>query len=341
MIIDNSKEVVVAEVILSGFADEGPVSKRAEEQFTMMRALGLSYYTIRFVDVGNGVKNVMQLTKREVQRLLKLHKEYGMSVSSLGSPLGKVKLLDVDDGTENRYVPFKKYLDTEVKRAIDLALAFETKLIRGFSYYHPRGSNPWEHLDQAADQISEIVALCAKEGLIYGSEVESDLIGGDGETLIAMHKRIDNPNTCIIMDVGNMEYKGHSPEGVFAQYLKTKPGLGWIHIKGFNAPANRSMLAQAKKRGLTRFIPVDQGDAGHEMVLCDFKTLVPRLQRKFKKMGVPGVFVDLEPHVKGGGQFGGFSGVDGFGIAFRSLCNLLDYLGYTYHLSGYEDLTMP
>ena len=47
----------MAEVILSGFADEGPVSKRAEEQFTMMRALGLSYYTIRFIDVGNGVKN--------------------------------------------------------------------------------------------------------------------------------------------------------------------------------------------------------------------------------------------------------------------------------------------
>ncbi|MDP6040304.1 MAG: hypothetical protein QGG64_17260 [Candidatus Latescibacteria bacterium] len=80
----------MAEVILSGFADEGPVSKRAEEQFTMMRALGLSYYTIRFVDVGNGIKNVMQLTKREVQRLQKLHKEYGLSVSSLGSPLGKV-----------------------------------------------------------------------------------------------------------------------------------------------------------------------------------------------------------------------------------------------------------
>lgn len=138
-----------------------------------------------------------------------------------------------------------------------------------------------------------------------------------------------------------MESAGHSPDSVFAEYVKTKPGLGWIHIKGFNAPANRPMLARAKKRGLTRFIPVDQGDAGHEMVLRDFKTLVPRLQRKFVKMGVPGVFVDLEPHVKGGGQFGGFSGVDGFGIALRSLCNLLDYLGYTYHLSGYEDLTMP
>ena len=32
------------EVILSGFADEGPVSKRAEDQLTMMAALGLSSF---------------------------------------------------------------------------------------------------------------------------------------------------------------------------------------------------------------------------------------------------------------------------------------------------------
>ncbi len=51
------------EVILTGFADEGPVSKLAEEQFTMLRALGMSYYSPRFIDMGSGVKNVMQLTK--------------------------------------------------------------------------------------------------------------------------------------------------------------------------------------------------------------------------------------------------------------------------------------
>ena len=49
-------------VIISGFADEGPVNKKAEEQLTMLAALGMSYYSLRFVDVGQGVKNVMQLT---------------------------------------------------------------------------------------------------------------------------------------------------------------------------------------------------------------------------------------------------------------------------------------
>ncbi len=330
-----------AEVILTGFADEGPVSKRAEEQLTMMAALGLSYYTIRFIDVGEGVKNVMALTDGEIGKLQQLHKDYGVGVSSIGSPLGKVKLLDQEDGTENRYVPLAEYLKTDVQRAIDLAKAFDTKLIRGFSYYHPNGEDPWKYLDQAADELGQIVEACAKAGVVFGLEVESNLVGADGETLIALYEKINSPYTCIIMDVGNMESSGQSPEQAYQQYVKTRPGMGWIHIKGFNAPANEPMLKKAEKRGLTRFIPVDRGDAGHEMVLRDFRSLVPELHEKYTALGVPGVFIDLEPHVKGGGQFGGVSGVDGFGVAFRSLCRTLDYLEYDYDLKGYTDIHNP
>ena len=57
-----------------------------------------------------------------------------------------------------------------------------------------------------------------------------------------------------------------------------------------------------------------------------------------KKRGAPGVFVDLEPHVKGGGQFGGFSGPDGFGVALRGLCRVLDKTGVGYQLRGFEDV---
>ena len=124
-------------VILSGFADEAANQKTAVQQFAAFAALGLQYYSIRFIDVGNGVKNVMKLTKSEITQIRHLEDEYGLNVSSIGSPIGKVKLLDVDDGTQNEYVPFKKYLTNDVQKACELAHAFETKLIRGFSFYHP------------------------------------------------------------------------------------------------------------------------------------------------------------------------------------------------------------
>ena len=40
----------------------------------------------------------------------------------------------------------------------------------------------------------------------------------------------------------------------------------------------------------------------------------------------------------GGGQFGGFSGPDGMGVAVRSLCHVLDYVGIGYHLRDFADI---
>ena len=61
-------------------------------------------------------------------------------------------------------------------------------------------------------------------------------------------------------------------------------------------------------------------------------------QKRMKKLGLPGVFLELEPHLKGGGQFGGFSGPDGMGVACRALCRLLDYVGLGYQLRNFDDI---
>ena len=75
-------------VLLSGFADEAANHKTAIEQFSAFAALGLKYYSIRFVDVGNGVKNVMDLTKSEITKIRHLQDEYGLNVATIGSPIG-------------------------------------------------------------------------------------------------------------------------------------------------------------------------------------------------------------------------------------------------------------
>ena len=62
-------------VILSGFADEAANQKTAEQQFSAFASLGLQYYTIRFIDAGGGVKNVMKLTKSEIAKIRHLDDE--------------------------------------------------------------------------------------------------------------------------------------------------------------------------------------------------------------------------------------------------------------------------
>lgn len=325
-------------VILTGFADEAAIHKTAVEQFAAFAALGLQYYSLRFVDVGGGIKNVMKLTKGEITKIRHLEDEFGMNVSSIGSPIGKVKLRKEKDGTDNRYVPFKKYLSTEVSRACELAHAFETKLIRGFSFYHPKGSDPWDHLPQAVDQLGEIAETCHRSDLTFGLEVEANLIGQTGQLMAELHRRVNHPALVTIFDGGNIISQGYNTQECYEQYLAMKPSVGWIHIKDYHDPTLTGATGHVQEDKLKNFVPADVGDSGHLPILQDFADQLPKLERRLKRRGVPGVFLDLEPHLKGGGQYGGFSGPDGMGVALAGLRRVLDYVGIEYHLRDFDDV---
>jgi hypothetical protein len=325
-------------VVLSGFADESANHKMAVEQFAVFAALGLQYYSLRFVDVGGGIKNVMKLTKSEITKLRHLEDEYGMNVASIGSPIGKVKLCDEEDGTDNPFIPFDRYLDKDVRRACDLAHAFETKLVRGFSFYHPKGSDPWQHVEQAADQLGQIAEACHRSDLTFGLEIEANLVGQSGELMAELHRRVNHPALVTIFDGGNIVSQGYTTDEVFSQYLAMKPTIGWIHIKDYREPQPKGRKRHVDEDKLKNFVPADAGDSGYERVLADFADVLPKLDEKLTKRGIPGVILDLEPHLKGGGQFGGFSGPDGLGVAVRSLCRVLDRVGIGYHLRDFEDI---
>jgi sugar phosphate isomerase/epimerase len=325
-------------VILSGFADESANGKTALEQFVAFAALGLQYYTIRFIDAGQGVKNVMKLSVGEIQKIRQLQNEYGLNVSSIGSPIGKVKIVDVEDGTKNAYVPFDKYLAGDVQKVCELAHAFETKLIRGFSFYHPKGSNPRDHLAQAVDHLGHIAEACHRSDLTFGLEVEANLIGSTGLLLAEIHRQVNHPAMVLIFDGANILCQGFSTAEVYEQYQAMKPGLGWMHVKDYRHSPGATKGGHVDEDALANFVPSDLGDSGHEMILRDFRQILPGLESKLRRRGIPGVFFDLEPHLKGGGQFGGFSGPDGMGVAVRGLCRVLDYVGIEYRLRDYDDV---
>lgn len=326
------------QVLLSGFADEAANQKTAVEQFAAFAALGLQYYSIRFIDVGTGVKNVMKLTQEEIHQVRRWQQEYGLNVSSIGSPIGKVKLQNIDDGTTNVYIPFKKYLAEDVRRACKVAHAFESRLIRGFSFYPPKGSDVRQYLAQAVDQLGQIAEVCQKEQLTFGLEVEANLVGQNGHLLAEIYRQVRHPALVLVFDAANILCQGYTPAETFEQYQAMKPGIGWMHIKDYRYREQATKGGHVDEETLRHFVPVHLGDSGYDRILRDFASSMPTLQRKLKRRGVPGVFLDLEPHLKGGGQFGGFSGPDGMGVAVRSLCRLLDYVGIEYHLRDFDDI---
>src|SRR5262249_4620377 len=146
----------------------------------------------------------------------------------------------------------------------------------------------------------------------------------------------------LVFDAGNLVCQGYDAEGVFRQYLAMKPGLLWMHVKDYADPrpreAESSPLGEVAEDALEHFVPPDRGDSDHRRLFRDLKQELPRLNEALRARGVPGFFVDLEPHLKGGGQFGGFSGPDGYGVALRALCRVLEDAGVSYHLTQFEDL---
>jgi len=326
------------QILLSALADEAAFQLTAVEQFSALAALGLEYYSLRNIDVGKGVKNVMKLTLGEIQKIRHLEDEYGLNVASIASPLGKVKLIDKPDGTKNAYVPFRQYLAKDVKRACELAHAFETKLIRGFSFYPPRDADPADFLEQAADQIGQIAEACHRSDLTFGLEVEANLVGRTGPLLAELYRRVNHPGLVLVFDAANLIVQGFSTAEVWKQWLAMKPGLGWVHIKDYRPVKAAVRGKHVEEDHLANFVPADIGAAGHEKILADLGSMLPALTKKLKRRGIPGVFVDLEPHVRGGGQFGGTSGPDGMGIALRGLCRVLDRAKVAYHLRDFDDL---
>jgi sugar phosphate isomerase/epimerase len=325
-------------VVLSAFADEAANSKSIAEQFAVLAALGLEYYSPRFLNVSGEVKNIMKLDKSELKTVKTMQDDYGLRVTSIGSPIGKVKLIDFDDGTHNRFVPFAKYLKEDVAIAIERAAALEATMIRGFSFYHPRGTDPTPHLAQAAEQLAAIVDKCARAGLVYALEVEANLIGQNGRLMAELARRVNHSHMVCIFDGGNISSQNLDPVRCFAEYEAMRKYLGYLHIKDYKIDPALEWTGVVDEERLKNFVPADRGDSGHEAILRDLRENLPSIEKRMTKLGLPGVFLELEPHLKGGGQFGGFSGPDGMGVACRALCRLLDYVGLDYQLRTFDHI---
>ncbi len=331
-------DAATSRVILSAFADESANSKAIVEQLAVLAALGLEYYSPRFVNVSGEVKNVMLLNKQELKSLVQLHGDYGMRVFSIGSPIGKVKLFDFDDGSKNRFVPFARYLKDDVATAIDRAHALDTRAIRGFSFYPPRGADPALHLTQAAEHLAAIVERCAAAGVVYGLEVEANLVGQSGRMIAELARRVNHPNLLCIFDGGNISSQNFNAVQCFEEYAAMRKYTGWMHMKDYAIDPALKWEGVVDEERLKNFVPVDRGDSGYEAILRDFRQYVPDLTKKLHKLGLPGVVLELEPHLKGGGQFGGFSGPDGLGVACRALCRLLDFVMISYNLRTFDHI---
>ncbi len=158
---------MIENIHVSGFSDE--ISSDFIEQLEHVTKLGMSYISIRGVDK----RNINDYTIEEINDYVKPTLEkYKVSISSIGSPIGKV-FIDDEEG----FIKQKE----DLHRLCEIANILGTKYIRIFSFYIPKDEEADAYRDNVISKLKEYVTIAAKYDVILLHENEKDIFGtGDG-----------------------------------------------------------------------------------------------------------------------------------------------------------------
>jgi len=199
---------------LSAFADE--VTDDFLGQVKYLAKEGVGYIEPRFINK----KNIMDLSQDELNVAKKMLQDYGLKVSAIGSPIGKVRLDE----------PFEPHLE-KFKNAIELAQFFESPYIRMFSYYAPKGKNIDEYRDQVMERMSAKVEIIENTDVVMVHENETDIYGHNAENCVDLVKTVNSPKLRLVYDPGNFVWGQKITNNVESCWPLMKPYVVHVHIK--------------------------------------------------------------------------------------------------------------
>ena len=237
---------------ITGFSDE--ISEKIDVQFAHIKSLGIEYFEPRGVDG----TNVADLTDEQVAFLKERMDKEGIKVSSIGSPIGKIKITD----------EFEPHLD-KLARVIEIAKKLGTKYIRVFSYYIDKGDDLEKWHDEVIYRMKKMAELAEKEGVILLHENEKDIWGELPCQCDRIIREVNSPALKAVFDPANFIQAGAKPYP--DAYAVMKPHIEYMHIK------------DALENG--HVVPAGYGIGGIESILADLKA-----------SGWKG-FLSLEPHL--------------------------------------------
>ena len=240
---------------ISGFSDE--ISSDFITQLQAVRGLDMNYLSLRGIDG----RNIGDYTLEEIQEsvLPKLH-EYGVAVSSIGSPIGKIFITD-DEG-------FTQQL-TLLDRLCKIANLLNCQYIRIFSFYIPKGDNADQYYNKVISQISQFTAIAAKYNVILLHENEKDIFGDIARRCNEMLEAVQSPHFKAIFDFANFVQCG---EDTWECYQLLTPHIAYIHIKDAVSTSQQNVVCGTGE-GKIRTILADLIANGYE----GFLTLEPHL----------------------------------------------------------------
>ena len=236
----------------SAFADE--YSPVFDEQIEGLLANKVRMIEPRSID---GI-NVSDLTPIQAADVHKKLESAGISVSAIGSPLGKIKITD----------SMEEHIE-KVKNTCEVAGILQTQKVRMFSFYIPDGKYA-EYRNEVIERLGIMLDIADEYGIKMCHENERGIYGDNAERCLELLKEFDGRLGCVF-DPANFIICGVEPFPYAYELLKTH--ITYLHIK------------DALRNGT--IVPAGQGVGGF-----------PELLAVINKVHTGDFILTVEPHLR-------------------------------------------
>ena len=265
---------------ISGFADE--IAGDLDEQLDVLESAGIDRLDLRNV---RG-ENLLDLSGERLVDLEATLDARGFTVTSIGSPIGKVGVAD----------PLEPHME-RLDRALELADRFDTDRVRVFSYYVPEDDDPADHRAEVLRRTRAAVDRAERADVTLVLENEKDIYGDTPGRVRDLLTAVDSPHLRAVFDPANYLEIGVRPYP--DALLQVVEYVDQVHVKD----------ARFGERGGIE--PPGEGDGR-----------IPETLAALHDRGFAGP-LSLEPHLAMAGSNYGYSGPEGFRTAADALQGIL------------------
>ena len=276
-------------IVLTGFADE--IDALLDYQIRVLKKLHMNHIEMRGVD-GRSFVDYSEAEAREIRKRLD---DNGISLSAIGSPLGKIKITD----------DFAPHMEL-YKHTVELAHIMGTPNIRMFSFYGADGKPTTAYRDEVMNRLGQFADYAAANEVVLLHENEKGIYGEMADGCLDIMQQFYGDHFKAVFDFANFV---QARQDTLEAYEMLKPYIAYIHVKD-----------ALWKDGSV--VPAGYGDGNVKEIL-----------KKLKSEGYKG-YLSLEPHLtefvgfsaleENGKTAGKLSGEEAFTLAHDSLIKVLN-----------------
>lgn len=235
-IYHNGKRKVseVGKITISGFSDE--IDNSLKIQMDELEKLGIFHIEMRNVNEKHLVRHSLEEV-RDIKKELDIR---GFKISSVGSPIGKSRIVD----------NFEPELEL-FKHTVEIAKILNTEYIRVFSFYIPEGEKPEDYRDEVIARFNKFVEVLKGTDITMLHENEVGIYGDTPERCFDLFKTVNSKHLKGLIDLGNFVKCGVNNN--LKAYELLKDEIIYVHVKDAS-PEEEHFLPIGKGTGMAKEI---------------------------------------------------------------------------------------